>query len=124
MRLKGKTALVTGSTSGIGLGIAKALASEGANLIINGFGDAAAIEADGFTCQVIDHSALSSAAEWFSRVEDAHDFVLYVAEMDEPAWAALCARQVDRVFVVGNVLLAPPNRSSRRSARNSITGAS
>ena len=71
---------------------------------------AAAIEADGFSCQVIDHSALSSAADWFSRVEDAHDFVLYVAEQDEPAWAALCARQVDRVFVVGNVLLAPPNR--------------
>ncbi|MBU3972112.1 MAG: patatin-like phospholipase family protein, partial [Alphaproteobacteria bacterium] len=71
---------------------------------------AAAVEADGFTCQVIDHSALASAADWFSRVEDAHDFVLYVAEMDEPAWAALCARQVDRVFVVGNGLMAPPNR--------------
>ncbi len=37
--LKGKTALVTGSTSGIGLGIAKALAEQGANIILNGFGD-------------------------------------------------------------------------------------
>jgi 3-hydroxybutyrate dehydrogenase len=37
--LKGKTALVTGSTSGIGLGIAKALAAQGANIIMNGFGD-------------------------------------------------------------------------------------
>lgn len=71
---------------------------------------AAAIQADGFTCQVIDHSALTSAADWFSRVEDTHDYVLYVAELDEPAWAALCARQVDRVFVIGNGLLAPPNR--------------
>lgn len=42
--LKGKTALITGSTSGIGLGIAKALAAEGVNVILNGFGDAAAIE--------------------------------------------------------------------------------
>ena len=40
--LKGKTALVTGSTSGIGLGIAQALAQQGANLILNGFGDASA----------------------------------------------------------------------------------
>ncbi|AOY94947.1 3-hydroxybutyrate dehydrogenase [Cupriavidus sp. USMAA2-4] len=39
--LAGKTALVTGSTSGIGLGIAKALAQAGANLVLNGFGDAA-----------------------------------------------------------------------------------
>lgn len=37
--LKGKTAIVTGSTSGIGLGIAKALAAQGANIVLNGFGD-------------------------------------------------------------------------------------
>ncbi len=42
--LKGKSALVTGSTSGIGLGIARALAAQGANITINGFGEAAAIE--------------------------------------------------------------------------------
>lgn len=42
--LKGKAALVTGSTSGIGLSIAKALATNGANLMLNGFGDAGDIE--------------------------------------------------------------------------------
>jgi NTE family protein len=76
---------------------------------------AAAIEAMGFTCQVIDQSALTSAAEWFSRVEDAHDFVLYVAEQNEPAWASLCVRQVDRLFIVGSGLLAPPAMLPQRA---------
>jgi 3-hydroxybutyrate dehydrogenase len=39
MSLNGKTALVTGSTSGIGLGIALALAKQGATIVLNGFGD-------------------------------------------------------------------------------------
>ena len=42
--LKGKSAVITGSTSGIGLGIARALAGAGANVMLNGFGDAAGIE--------------------------------------------------------------------------------
>ncbi len=42
--LKGKSAIVTGSTSGIGLAIARSLAEAGANVMLNGFGDAAAIE--------------------------------------------------------------------------------
>src|SRR6202047_1923517 len=44
--LKGKSAVVTGSTSGIGLATARALAKEGAQVMLNGFGDKAAIETE------------------------------------------------------------------------------
>lgn len=67
--LSGKTALITGSTSGIGLGIAKALAAEGANIVLNGFGDVdgpkAEVEALGV--QVAYHAADMSRA---SDIED------------------------------------------------------
>ncbi len=46
MSLKTRNAIITGSTSGIGLAIARAFAAEGANITINGFGEAAAIEAE------------------------------------------------------------------------------
>jgi 3-hydroxybutyrate dehydrogenase len=80
--LKGKTALVTGSTSGIGRGIAKALASQGANIVLNGFGDAAGPQAEiaALGVQVVYHGAdmsrpaeieamMAFAAERFGRVD-------------------------------------------------------
>lgn len=69
---------------------------------------AGAIEARGHTVKVIDSGALASVAEWFSRVEQAHDFVLYVAERHEVAFAHLVLRQVDRLFLAGWALEAPP----------------
>ena len=42
--LKGKAAVVTGSTSGIGLGVARALAAQGASIMLNGFGETGEIE--------------------------------------------------------------------------------
>jgi len=71
--LKGKTALVTGSTSGIGLGIAKAFAEQGANIVMNGFGDSAAAiaEVKALGVEVEYHGADMSKA---SEIEDMMTF--------------------------------------------------
>jgi 3-hydroxybutyrate dehydrogenase len=64
--LVGKTALVTGSTSGIGLGIAKVLAKQGANIVLNGFGDIEGPKAEiaALGAQVAYHGAdMSKASE-------------------------------------------------------------
>ena len=63
--LKGKTALVTGSTSGIGLGVAKTLAKQGANIMLNGFGEfeSAKIEIEALGVKVSYHGADMSKPE-------------------------------------------------------------
>lgn len=80
--LTNKTALVTGSTSGIGLGIAKSLARQGANIVLNGFGDVetAQAEIEALGVQVLYHGAdmskpeeieamMAAAAARFGRVD-------------------------------------------------------
>ncbi len=64
MFLTGKTAVVTGSTSGIGLAIARAFAAEGADVVINGFGDAGAIEQA--RCEL---AAASGAGAWYDPAD-------------------------------------------------------
>ncbi|HEY9536719.1 MAG TPA: 3-hydroxybutyrate dehydrogenase [Kiloniellaceae bacterium] len=87
--LKGKTALVTGSTSGIGQGIAEALAAQGANVILNGFGEAAAIE----------KLRAAIAAEHGVTVD--HDG----ADMSKPAEIARMVKEAEAKFGAVDVLV-------------------
>ena len=62
----------------------------------------------GFTAEVIGSEAAHQSTEWFSRVEYANDLVLLTAGPDETDWAHLCARQVDRLFLLGRGDLPAP----------------
>ena len=59
------------------------------------------IAALGYAVTTVGAEAAAAPTEWFSEVERVHDFVLYVAERDETAWAPFVPRQVDRLFRVG-----------------------
>lgn len=118
--LKGKTALVTGSTSGIGLGIAKALARQGANIVLNGFGDVdgprAEVLAAGQSAgvQVAYHGAdmsraadiedmMKSAASQFGRVDILvnNAGIQHVSPVDEfppEKWDAIIAINLSSAF--------------------------
>jgi 3-hydroxybutyrate dehydrogenase len=118
--LNGKTALVTGSTSGIGQGIAEALAAEGANIVLNGFGDAGAIEklragiaaAHGVTV-TYDAADMSKPAEIARMVTDAEaqfgvldilvnnagiQFVAPIEGFPEERWDAIIAINLSSAF--------------------------
>ncbi len=70
------------------------------------------VAAIGRTAAVVGSEALQAPTEWFTVVEQRHDFVLYVAEPGEAAWTELCGRQVDRLFLVGKGDAPPPGKPS------------
>jgi len=85
MFLKGKTALITGSTSGIGLAYAKVLAAEGAAVMINGFGDAAEIEKERASLEAASGAgALYSSADMSKPAEIAAMVVDCAAKLGGP----------------------------------------
>ena len=122
--LKGKTALVTGSTSGIGLGIAKSLARQGANIVLNGFGDAEGPKAEiaALGVKVGYHAADMSkpaeieammhyAAETFGRTDilvnnAGIQFVAPVEDFPPERWDAVIAINLSSAF--HTTRLAPP----------------
>jgi 3-hydroxybutyrate dehydrogenase len=88
--LKEKTALVTGSTSGIGLGIARALAQAGCNVVLNGFGDPREIERE--RVQIADDFGVSAAFDPADLAQPAE-----IAQMIEAA-----TREFGRVDILVN----------------------
>jgi len=118
--LKGKTALVTGSTSGIGLGIARVMAGAGANIVLNGLGDAAEIEKirsgieNDYGVRVVYHDAdmtkpdqirdmCAKASEMFGVVDvlvnnAGIQFVSPVQDFPEDKWDAIIAINMSSTF--------------------------
>ena len=135
--LSGKSAIVTGSTSGIGEGIARALAGAGANMMLNGFGDAAEIEklrasmAAEFGVKVVYSGAdMSKPAAITGMVEDAiktlgsvdilvnNAGIQHVAAVDEfppEKWDAIIAINLSSVFHATRAAL--PGMKARKWGR-------
>ena len=67
-----------------------------------------AAQALGFALAVVGAEAVQQPIDWFSALEEAHDFVLYVAEADEAAWTRVCARQADRLLLIARGDVKPP----------------
>ena len=118
--LKGKNAIVTGSTSGIGLGIARALAHEGANIMINGFGRESEVEC---TCQELaketvcnihfsgaDMSKPPAIREMIKEANEAFggidilvnnvgiQYIAPIEDLDEEKWDAIIAINLSSAF--------------------------
>ena len=134
---KGKTALVTGSTSGIGLGIATALARQGANIVLNGFGEAGDVEKlraklaadhgvevryDGADLMQQDsiESMMGNAIEVFGAIDilvnnAGIQFVAPVDEFPVSKWNAIIALNLTASF--HTIRLALPKMKARKWGR-------
>ncbi len=138
--LKGKTALITGSTSGIGLGIAKALAAKGANIVLNGFGDSlgpiaevtasGALFGAGSDVKVLHHAAdmskpseiedmMKFAAAQFGRVDILvnNAGIQHVAKIEDfpiEKWDAIIAINLSSAFLTSRLAL-PAMKASNGS---------
>jgi NTE family protein len=75
------------------------------------------IEELGYSVATAGEESLSAPTEWFSNVEQAHDFVLYAADFGQTAWKSLVSRQVDRLFRVGRGDAGPPQQGDLFSSR-------
>jgi 3-hydroxybutyrate dehydrogenase len=135
--LKGKSALITGSTSGIGAGIATALAEAGANIMLNGFGDASEIErsrkslSERTGVQVLYCGAdISMPDQVVAMVQDAHDrlgqvdilvnnagiqFVAPVDDLPDAKWEQIIAINLSSNFYAIKAVL--PGMKARNWGR-------
>jgi NTE family protein len=71
----------------------------------------------GYSVAVLGAEAEHAPTEWFSTVEQRHDFVLFSADRGEEGWIHLCARQVDRLLLLGRSEQAPPFEPSAFAGR-------
>ena len=135
--LKGRTAIVTGSTGGIGLGIAGALAAEGCDVMLNGFGDSAAIEklraglVEKYGVRAIHHPAdmakpgeirdlVAAAVRGFGAVDilvnnAGIQHVAKVVDFPEERWDAVIAINLSAAFHAAKAAL--PHMAARRWGR-------
>src|SRR5216117_1849663 len=126
--LKGKSVVVTGSTSGIGLAIARAFAKEGCNLTLNGFGDKAAIEKERAAIETeFGVRAIYSGAEMIKVTEQTFgavdvlvnnagiQFVAKVEDFPIEKWDAVIATNLSAAFHTSRVAL--PGMKSRKWGR-------
>lgn len=132
--LKGKTALVTGSTSGIGLGITQSLAQQGANIVLNGFGDVEAAQSqvakagEAHGIEVLYHSAdmskpseieamMAFAAQKFGQIDilvnnAGIQHVATVQDFPVDKWDAILAINLSSAFHTTRLALPAMQKSN------------